>query len=424
MTQVPTHHFHARRLPYEQHGVALAAINPNAVSVISVLHEAGFQAYLVGGCVRDLLLGRQPKDYDIATDARPEEIKSNFRSCFLIGRRFRIAHVRLNREVFEVTTFRGQEAHGDTEVSEHGILLADNFYGTLEEDALRRDFTVNALYYDIADQSIIDFCDGLSDLQHKVLRLIGDPKVRFREDPVRLLRAIRFAAKLGFEIENKTHKQIDVFKALLLHMSPARLYLEMQKLLLSGAALQGYQMLYKAGIFQLLLPSVWKACYQENNHKMQKMIEEALTNTDQRIKQDKTVTPIFLFAVFFWQNFQDILQDLLQKDVKYNLASIQAFEKTLPLLLGVFAIPKRSIVRLKEIWRLQKQLETRRPRQCLRLLANPKFRIAYDFLLLRANSEPKLEMLATWWTTIQVCDDEARQAMIQGLSKGKRFGEV
>lgn len=268
--------------------------------------------------MRDLLLGLKPKDFDIATDAHPEQVKSLFRNCLLIGRRFRLAHIRFGREIVEVATFRASQDvdHSDHVKSEHGLIIRDNVYGTMSEDAFRRDFSVNALYYNIADFSVVDYCNGMSDLQHKILRLIGDPLPRYNEDPVRLLRAVRLAGKLGFTIETKTSDPITSLAPLLKHISPARLYDETIKLLLCGNAVAAFKLLRHYHLLECLFPEINKLLRAENNGSATLFIETAIKNTDTRLAEGKHVTPIFLLAALLWYPLQHSLSD--QKKIGQN----------------------------------------------------------------------------------------------------------
>lgn len=410
----------AEIIPASVHGIDQTLINKNAITLLKKLRKAGFQAYLVGGCVRDLLLERQPKDFDIATDASPEAVKKVFRHCHLIGRRFRIAHVRIHRDIFEVTTFRGETSDNPGERTEQGILLSDNVYGTIDQDAIRRDFTVNALYYDVKEQVVLDFCGGMEDIQQKTLRMIGDPAARYREDPVRILRAIRFASKLQFSIEPDTAAPIEEFRELLLHVSPSRLYLETQKLFMSGYAHAGFDKLRTLKILDLLFPEVSFVLDNAPESGALEMINQALINTDERIVEEKPVTPIFLLAVFLWEPLQRQIQQLMQEDYPFGNAYTIAVERAIAKVLSIFNIPRRAIVRLRDIWRLQHVLERRRPGQCIKVLENPRFRAAYDFLLLREVVNPELHQVAKWWTVIQEKDMDERMQMIKALPKPRR----
>ncbi|MEW8431587.1 MAG: polynucleotide adenylyltransferase PcnB, partial [gamma proteobacterium symbiont of Ctena orbiculata] len=298
------------------HTISRANISRNAIRVLTRLNSTGHEAYLVGGGVRDLLLGREPKDFDVATSALPEEVKSVFRNCRLIGRRFRLAHVFFGREIIEVATFRSNK-HATEEGERHvenGMILRDNVYGTLEEDAQRRDFTINALYYNVSDFTVIDFADGMSDLRNGVIRLLGDVESRFREDPVRLLRAVRFAAKLGFIIEPETESPMQRLAPLLGEVPSARLYEEVLKLFLGGSALETFEKLRHYGLFGQLFPATEEALSHEDHDFPITFVNRGLANTDARLQQDKSVTPAFLFAVLLWEPVRLGYEALLKQD--------------------------------------------------------------------------------------------------------------
>lgn len=364
------------------------------------LKDAGYEAYLVGGGVRDLLAGIEPKDFDIATSAHPEQIRRVFRSCRLVGRRFMIAHVRAGDEVLEVTTFRGPitDSH---ERDETGRILSDNVYGTLEEDAFRRDFTVNALYYDIRDFSIVDFAGGMEDLQRRSLRLIGDPELRYREDPVRMLRAIRIANKLGFTLDAQTAQPIPRLASLLREIPPARLFDEVLKIFLARDSVANFEGLRETGLFAELFPDTDAAITAAKRDL--ELVRIALANTAQRIERDLPVTPAFLYGALLWAPYADRAYVLEVEQGHPPLAAQnQAAEEILARQQRRIAIPKRFSLPMREIWSLQPRFEDRRPGRAKRLLTHPRFRAAYDFLLLRAQAgEPGCAELAEWWTKAQ-----------------------
>ena len=404
----------------EQHGLSRQSVHKGALKILYTLRDGGFSGYLVGGCVRDILLGRKPKDFDIATDAHPEQLKGLFRSCYLVGRRFLIAHVRIGKDVFEVSTFRAQpsadkEANSDqVQSTEQGLIVLDNAYGDLEQDVWRRDFTINALYYNIADFSLIDHTGGLSDLDKKLIRIIGDPIQRYKEDPIRMLRALRFAAKLDFKLESATKAPLAELRELLLTVPPARLYLEIEKLFLSGYAESAYDLLLHHKMFSLLFPSSAQALEQASNQRVDKFYRKTLYNTDQRISEGKYVTPAFMIAAFLWYPLQSTIQ-LLRKKRRKN--SYQIFEtaadEVLSKQLQRVTIPRRLTVRMREIWSLQTQLEKNNGKRPLRLLQHPRFRAAYDFLLLRAEVDDRLQALADWWTDFQEQTPQQRLVTVQ-----------
>lgn len=418
-------------IPRSGHRISRADISENALKVLYRLKNAGFQAYLVGGGVRDLSLGREPKDFDIATDARPEEVKDLFRNCRLIGRRFRLAHVHFGREIIEVATFRalhdpeadenGDDAEGEV-AFEDGRIVRDNVYGTLEEDALRRDFSVNALYYNIADFSVVDHVGGMDDLEQGLIRLIGDPEVRYREDPVRMLRAIRFAVKLGFKLETRTAAPLPEMAQLLEYVPPARLFDEVLKLLLSGMGLETFEMLRHHGLLRPLFPQTEEALDEDAHGIALQFISRALDNTDRRIAEDKPVTPAFLFGALMWPAVQLRMRELISDEGhNANVAVQEAGREVHQEQVQRVMLPKRFGIPMREIWSLQPKLE-RRNKRALRLLGHPRFRAAYDFLLLRAQVGEVDESLAQWWTDLQEANGEDRQALVgqRNAGPGKR----
>ena len=387
-----------------EHPVSRANISPNALKVLYRLRDAGYQGRLVGGGVRDLLLGREPKDFDIATDAHPEDIRRLFRNCRLIGRRFRLAHVLFGREVIEVATFRALQEHRESaarHVDADGRIVRDNVYGTLEEDAFRRDFTVNALYYNISDFSVIDYAGGVDDLNAGVLRLIGDPETRFREDPVRMLRAVRFATKLGFRMHPDTERPIAELAGLLADIPPARLFDEMLKLFMGGGALANFEALRHYNLFGQLFPLTEQALTHEEQHFPLTLISHGMENTDKRIAEDKPVTPAFLFAVFLWQPVRERAAQLEAAGQHPAQAMQHAGSQIIAEQAKVMSIPKRFSLPMREIWMLQLRLARTGGRRSLRALAHPRFRAAYDFLLLRGQAGEVPEALGQWWTEFQ-----------------------
>ena len=403
-------------IPRSAHTISRNAISPNAVKVLYRLKNAGYQACLVGGGVRDLLLGREPKDFDVATDAHPEDVRRLFRNCRLIGRRFRLAHVVFGREVIEVATFRAfheaEEDAGDALQTDEGRLLRDNVYGNIEDDAWRRDFTVNALYYNIADFSVVDFTGGMADLKQGLLRLIGDPEQRFREDAVRMLRAVRFAAKLGFRIEERCEQTMLELAPLLEDIPPARLYEEVLKLFLGGTGLQAFEKLRHYGLFAQLFPLTEKALEQELEHFPLTLVNRALENTDARIAEDKPVTPAFLFAALLWEPMRQRFEVLQAQGVPPLEAVQEAGNEIVSQQARHISIPKRFTLPMREIWNLQLRLEQRQGKRPQRLLSHPRFRAAYDFLLLRCASGEAAEELGQWWTEFQALnpDEQAKAA--------------
>ncbi len=415
----------ARIIPRDQHPVSRSRISENAVKVLYRLHNAGYQAYLVGGGVRDLLLGREPKDFDVATNARPEQVQELFRNCRLVGRRFRLAHVRYGREIIEVATFRaGHDSNEDDmqtqQTGDDGMLLRDNVYGSLEEDALRRDFSVNALYYNIADFSLVDFANGVEDLQQSTLRLLGDPEKRYREDPVRMLRAARFAGKLGFRLTAAAAEPIWSLGYLLGSVPSARLFDESLKLFLGGHAEETFHQLRHYHLLDYLFPLTEEAINSMDGEPFLHMICDALYNTDQRLQLNKPVTPAFLFAVFLWEPVRRLTENHLANGQPPLQAVQQAGDAILAEQVQHVAIPKRFTLMMRDIWNLQWRFQQRDSRNAIRLLAHPKFRAAYDFLLLRHVAGEVDAELGQWWTNYQVADSEERMAMSKPYGSGKK----
>ena len=391
------------------------------------LKKEGYEAYLVGGGVRDLLLGREPKDFDISTNAEPEEIRAIFRNCRLIGRRFRLAHIIFGRDVVEVATFRGQgtdAAVGKIEADESGRLLRDNVYGTLEEDAWRRDFTINSLYYNIRDFSVVDYTGGLADLEAGVLRIIGDPWQRYREDPVRMLRAVRFAAKIGFRLEEETEAALFELGHLLADIPAARLFDEVLKLFMGGCAVQTFEMLRHYKLFGHLFPQTEQALAVEEGGFPLVMVAQALANTDQRIAEEKPVTPAFLYAALLWEPVRLAWQREMEAEpaLPESVALANAARDVVASQVRSTALPRRFSTPMQEIWFMQPRLEKRNGKRAFRLLEHPRFRAAYDFLLLRAQAGEADEALAQWWTEFQEANSERRQEMVSvfGPVRGRR----
>ncbi len=387
------------------------------------LKKSGYQAYLVGGGVRDLLLGREPKDFDVATDAHPEEVKRVFSNCRLIGRRFRLAHVHFGREYIEVATFRSMQdssGEGDRE-SENGMLLRDNVYGTIEEDAMRRDFTVNALYYNIDDFSVVDYASGMQDLNAGVLRLLGEPEQRYREDPVRMLRAVRFAAKLGFSINPACEKPLFTLGELLDGVPSARLFEEVLKLFLGGAALTTFEKLRHYNLFGRLFPATEEALSHEEHEFPLTLVANGMSNTDKRIREEKPVTPAFLFAVLLWEPVRRLTEEIMATGESPLQAMQQAASEVLSQQLQRVSIPKRFSYPMRDIWFMQRRFEQRGGQRPYRLMEHKRFRAAYDFLLLRAESGEASMELAEWWTRFQDASEEERNKMTSGQkSSGRR----
>ncbi|MEY3182880.1 MAG: hypothetical protein RLZ35_865 [Pseudomonadota bacterium] len=411
-------------VPRKAHRVSRKSISPYAIKVLYRLHQQGYQAYLVGGGVRDLLLGGEPKDFDVATDASPEEIKNLFRNCRLIGKRFRLAHVFFGPHIVEVATFRRTVvANADSAQSTEGMLLRDNCYGTLEEDAWRRDFSVNALYYNIADFSIVDYVGGLSDLKAHSLRILGDPETRYREDPVRMLRAIRFAAKLHFSIHPKTAAPLRHLGTLLQAVPNARLSEEVLKLFFTGHALQSYQLLRAHGLFEQLFQQATRAAEQYPN--TWAWIERVLQNTDERILSEKSSHPAFLYAAILWYPYLQTLKSLAQKGMHGATAIEEAMNRVCNAKIDLVPPLKRLLPAIQEIWDLQNRLTQLQPRRVKRLYNHPRFRAAYDFLLLRASvKEPQTIEIAEWWQHFVAAKEEERASLLNTLQQLPRSPSI
>jgi len=409
----------------KEHSVSRDAISKNALKVLYRLKDAGFQAYLVGGGVRDLLLGKKPKDFDVATDAHPDEVKSLFRNCRLIGRRFRLAHILYGRDVIEVATFRGPhegKSPNHADQNKEGRITRDNVYGSLEEDAIRRDFSINALYYNILDDSIVDFTGGMADLNNKMLCMIGDVETRYREDPVRMLRAVRFAAKLDFQMDRKTNDLIVDLGYLLEDIPVARLFDETIKLFQGGSGLRCFQLLREYHLFELLFPMT-EASINSSEHQGRtlKIIEQALRNTDERIASGKSVNPAFFLAVLLWYPMHEYKNHFIEHGEHEMEALLSAAREVIIRQQAHTSIPKRFSLMMREIWHMQPQLQHPTHKRALRTLSNKRFRAGYDFLLLRNSvGETELESLCEWWTDIQTKNQLDQESMCDALGKGQK----
>jgi poly(A) polymerase len=402
------------RLPRERHGLSRDAISPSAARVCAALREAGFTAYLVGGAVRDLLLGIVPKDFDVATDARPEQIRPLFRRALIIGRRFRLVHVMFGQETVEVSTFRGADNATAPEKEhhvrdEHGRVLRDNVFGTQEEDARRRDFTVNALYFDPASEELVDFHGGLADLKKRMLRVIGDPETRYREDPVRMLRAVRLAAKLGLTLDPATREPIRALAPLMERVPPARLFDEMLKLLLSGHASACLRQLRDVGLHKGLLPLLDVILEQPLG---ERFVTLALAQTDERVLTDRPVSPAFLFAALLWHEVLAASKNRQARGERALIALDNAMDEVLDTQCAKLAITRKLTATMREVWAMQPRFEQRSGSRAYRLLESPRFRMAYDFLALRAASGEVSADLEEWWRAFQAADADSRKAML------------
>ena len=450
----------ARVIPRDAHSVSRSKISPNALRVLYKLKEAGFQGFLVGGCVRDLLIGIEPKDFDVATNALPDEVRRLFRNCRLVGRRFRLAHVFFGREIIEVATFRAGSApppgaepvderdadvdddtvedeeaenagaelpavsevrpedDGARVVDAEGRILRDNSYGTIDDDVWRRDFTANALYYNIADFSIWDFTGGAEDIAARRLRLIGDPDTRFREDPVRMLRAARFVAKLGFELDPATAAAMDGLQPLLASVPPARLFDETLKLFLTGHGVASLGVLRRCGLLGALLPSVEAVLTRAPGSAIERLLDIALANSDARVRADRPVTPTFLFAVLMYGPIGAAIERAPPQRWHDIATIVDAVDRVFRDLSRSVAVPRRFSLGVREMYAFQPRLEQPRGRRALRLIEQPRFRAAYDLLLLRADAGLAPRATADWWTRLQSASPEERVAMADAVGRG------
>jgi poly(A) polymerase len=410
---------HIERVPREKHGLSRDALTPAATKVCTVLREAGFSAYVVGGAVRDLLLGIEPKDFDVATDARPEQIKPLFRRALIIGRRFRLVHVILGADTVEVSTFRA--ADPDTaEKDEHGRVLRDNVFGTQAEDARRRDFTVNALYFDPATEEVVDFHGGLADLKKRMLRVIGEPTTRYREDPVRMLRAVRLAAKLGLTLHPATRAPIRELGPLMDRVPPARLFDEMLKLLLSGHASACLRQLRDVGLHEGLLPLLDVILEQPLG---ERFVTLALAQTDERVLSERPVSPAFLFAALLWHEVLAAWKGHEARGERSIPALENAMDEVLDTQCAKLAITRKLTATMREVWGMQPRFDMRSGQRPYRLVESPRFRMAYDFLALRAASGEVPAELEAWWRAFQAGDADTRKAMLlpeTGTKKRRR----
>jgi len=411
------------RVPRSAHSLARSSISAGALKACDVLHHAGFSVYVVGGAVRDLLLGLPPKDFDLATDARPEQIKPLFRRAIIIGRRFRLVHVMIGGETVEVSTFRAAapEAADDGENQvvhdEHGRVLRDNVFGSQEDDARRRDFTVNALFYDPATEEVIDFHGGLADLRKRMPRVIGDPETRYREDPVRMLRAVRLAAKLGLTLEPATRAPIRRLAGLMERVPPARLFDEMLKLLLSGHASACLRQLRDVGLHKGLLPLLDVILDQPLG---ERFVTLALAQTDERVRADRPVSPAFLFAALLWHEVLAAWRSREKRGERPIPALEAAMDEVLDVQCEKLAITRKLTATMREIWTMQPRFEARSGQRPFRLLEAPRFRMGYDFLALRAASGEVSEEIEAWWRSFQNADPDTRKAMLHTEAEPKK----
>ena len=403
---------------------SLSSIDPKKISISALkvvrrLHEQGYQAYLVGGCIRDLLLGRSPKDFDVATDAHPEEVREQFRNSRIVGKRFQIVHVRFGPEIVEVTTFRGpHDEQYDENHNESGMTLSDNVYGTFEEDVFRRDFAMNAIYYQPESKKIIDLAKGVEDINSARIKTIGEPEGRMREDPVRMLRAVRFQAKLGFDLEEQLADSIRSLGYLVQDVSPARLFEEVLKLFMSGYGAAAFDHLLDNELYGWLFPDSKRSI---ETHATEALVRLALESTDRRIAEGLPVTPAFIYAAILWYPFAEEKERLQQQEATSQInASHQAADNIISKQQLFTSIPRRFTGPIREIWFLQHRLPTRFGQKPDILMQHKRFRAAYDFLLLREATGEKTGELGNWWTEYQEASDERRSEMKQATGQKRR----
>lgn len=409
-----------RVIPQAEHSISASSISPHAVEVCERIREAGFDSYLVGGCVRDLMLGLHPKDFDVATDAHPEQVRELFRRARLIGRRFRLVHVRFGREIIEVATFRGDPRPDDlgrARAQQNGR-SDENVYGTREQDARRRDFTVNALYYDIHDRAVIDDVGGVADIERRLLRIMGDAEARYRHDPVRMLRAVRFAAKLDLDIEPGTAAPIAELAPLLAEVPAARMFDEFLKLFHGGAALETYRLLRQHHLFAHLCPLAAKGHADDQDRDARDLFARALANTDARVTAGKPVIAAFLFAALLWKPMCRRLRKFTERRVQHAAAIRLAAVEVIEAQAQRVSIPRRVGLVIREIWEMQSSLERRDRKWIDQALEHRRFRAAYDFLLLRGEAGEVSPTLCEWWTRIQEMDEGERRGMIRSVPRG------
>ena len=390
--------------------IDISLISVHAIKTIEVLEDNGFEAYLVGGAVRDLLFGIKPKDFDVVTNATPDQIHHLFRRSRMIGRRFKLVHVIYGREVIEVSTYRSQQK--EIPQPDGSMIRDDNHYGTIEEDAMRRDFTINAMFYSPTNHKLVDFHEGLEDLKHGIIRMIGDPEKRYQEDPIRILRAFRVCAKLNMTLHNPSRSPIKKIIPLLHDIPHSRLFDEVIKFFLTGHALNSYKVMQDESIYsQFFLSPTFKS------EEINLFISNGLKNTDLRINQDKSCNPSFLFSFLLWHQVY-LLWDQYKVELKHSIAGLnQAIDEVIEKQIKLFPIHKRFTITMKEIWRLQPRFENQSPKKIYRLLLHPRFRAAYDFMLLRCQSNQLDQSIGIWWTNFIDADHHEKSLMVKQLTR-------
>ncbi len=409
-----------QRISRDKHGIDRRNVSRHAIKVCEVLQHEGYQAYIVGGAVRDLIVGLEPKDFDVATNATPEQVRPLFRRARIIGRRFQLVHVVFGQEIIETSTFRAPASESQA-TDENGRILRDNEFGTHAQDAARRDFTINALYYDPTTEEVIDYHQGVEDLKHRVVRMIGDPRTRYREDPVRMLRAVRFAVKLNGKIDAASQEPLQSMAELIENVPASRLFDEMLKLLTCGHAMDCLQRLRQDGLHHGMLPLLDVVLEQPGG---EAFIELALDRTDHRVRAGKTVSPSFLFAALLWHQVELRWQQLQAQGETGIPALMQAADSVLDEQTEKLAIQKRFSADMREIWFMQPRFDRRLPKSIWRMIEQPRFRAAVDFLQLRAAAGAFDSVLAQWWMDLANADDSGKADMIEELNHLPREGSV
>lgn len=390
--------------------IDISLISVHAIKTIQVLEENGFEAYLVGGAVRDLLFGIKPKDFDVVTNATPDQIHHLFKRSRMIGRRFKLVHVIYGREVIEVSTYRSQQK--EIPQADGSIIKDDNHYGTIEEDAVRRDFTINAMFYSPSYHKLVDFHDGLEDLNRGIIRIIGNAEKRYQEDPIRILRAFRVCAKLNMALNETSRAPIKKLVPLLHDIPHSRLFDEVIKFFLTGHALNSYRVMQDENIYSQFFLSP-----ESESKDIDLFISNGLKNTDLRINQDKSCNPSFLFSFLLWHQVDD-LWDRYNLELKHSIAGLnQAIDEVIEKQIKLFPIHKRFTITMKEIWRLQPRFENQSPKKIYRLLLHPRFRAAYDFMLLRCESNQLDKNIGIWWTAFIDADHHEKSLMVKNLTR-------
>ncbi len=390
--------------------IDISLISVHAIKTIQVLEENGFEAYLVGGAVRDLLFGIKPKDFDVVTNATPDQIHHLFRRSRLIGRRFKLVHVIYGREIIEVSTYRSQQK--EILQADGSIVKDDNHYGTIEEDAVRRDFTINAMFYSPSNHKLVDFHDGLDDLNRGIIRIIGNAEQRYQEDPIRILRAFRVCAKLNMALNETSRAPIKKLVPLLHDIPHSRLFDEVIKFFLTGHALNSYRVMQDENIYSQFFLSP-----ESELKDIDLFISNGLKNTDLRINQDKSCNPSFLFSFLLWHQV-NVLWDRYKLELKHSIAGLnQAIDEVIETQIKLFPIHKRFTITMKEIWRLQPRFENQSPKKIYRLLLHPRFRAAYDFMLLRCESNQLDKNIGIWWTSFIDADHHEKSLMVKQLTR-------